>query len=69
MAENEDELQRSLHKLNIVAKELQYGNIRGKTKVMAFLEKEPIRSKIVLEGKPIVHASEFKYLGYSITKR
>jgi len=39
----------------------------GKTKVMAFHGKEPVRSKIVIDGKAIEQVNVFTYLGTDIS--
>lgn len=67
LAEDEDNLQRALYKLNAIAKEYNMKVSTGKTKVMAFYGKEPIRSKIVIDGKPIEQVNGFKYLGNEIS--
>jgi hypothetical protein len=36
----------------------------AKAKILAFQDKSPIRSKIVLNEEPIEQVSTFKYLGY-----
>ena len=67
LAEDEDSLQRSLYNLNAIAKEFNMKISAGKTKVMAFLGKEPIRSKIVIDGKVIEQVNVFTYLGTDIS--
>ena len=53
LAKNEDELQRMLYKLNIIAKTYNMEISPEKTKVMAFKGSHPVRSKIILENTTI----------------
>jgi hypothetical protein len=63
----EDDLQRSIFKLQTICSEFNFKISTSKTKVMAFLGKEPLRTKIELNGKPIEQVSHFKYLGCDIS--
>ena len=67
IAKNEDELQRMLYKLNIVAKTYNMEISPEKTKVMTFKGSHPVRSKIILENKTIEQVSKFNYLGCDIS--
>ena len=69
IGKTENEVQEAVYKLSQVA--IQYGMIisTGKTKVMAFQGQEPIRAKIVIDGKLIEQINQFKYLGYSLEYR
>ena len=40
---------------------------KSKTKVMAYLGKDPVRTKVILENKPIEQTSHFNYLGCDIS--
>ena len=65
--ESEDKLQVAVHKLYLISKHFNMKISAGKTKIMAFHGKWPIRSKIVVENKILEQVSNFKYLGCDIT--
>lgn len=65
--ESEDDLQRSLYNLHTMGREYDVEISMGKTKVMAFQGKDPIRCKISLEGRTVEKVSVFKYLGTQIS--
>lgn len=67
VAENEDELQRSVFKLEKIAKEYGMKISTAKTKVIAFRGKEQKRSKIVVNGRIIEQVGKFRYLGVDIS--
>ena len=67
VAENEDELQRSVFKLEKIAKEYGMKISTAKIKVIAFRGKEQKRSKIVVNEKIIEQVRKFKYLGVDIS--
>lgn len=62
-ASNEDELQRGVYSLNRIATDYNMKISENKTKTMAFQGREPVRSKIVINGKIIEQTAEFNYLG------
>lgn len=63
----EDDLQRSVYQLQKICSDYNMRISTTKTKVMAFLGKSPIRTKIVLYEKPIEQVSHFRYLGCDIS--
>ena len=65
--ENEDDLQRSIYKLNQLCKEYNFHISLQKTKIMAFKGSVPIRSKIVLDDQVLEQISHFNYLGCDVT--
>lgn len=67
LAENEDDLQRNVYKLEKVTKMFDMKISSAKTKTLAFRGKEPVRSKIVINGKIIEQVRNFKYLGVEIS--
>ena len=67
LANTEDELQYSVHHLNVIAQNFNMEISTVKTKVMAFQGKMPIRSKICIGNSILEQVSSFKYLGYHLT--
>lgn len=63
----EEDLQHSLYYLNKICKEYDFKISKEKTKVMAFLGKSNIRSKIILEDQTIEQVPNFTYLGCEFT--
>ena len=63
----ENDLQLSMHQLSQICGTYNFKISAMKTKVMAFLGKDPVRSKIVLNDKPIEQVSHFRYLGCDIS--
>ena len=61
--ESEDKLQLAVHRLNQICPEYNLKISLHKTKVMAFQGKYPVRSKIIVNNKPIEQVSNFTYLG------
>lgn len=59
----ENHLQYSLYILNQIAKNYDFIISKSKTKIMAFLGKQQIRSKIVIDDQSLEQVSNFKYLG------
>lgn len=59
----ENDLQYSLHILNQIAKNYNFKISKSKTKIMAFLGKMQIRSKIIIDEQPLEQVSNYKYLG------
>jgi hypothetical protein len=64
--ENEDQLQRVLHKLNEV-KCIILRYLHKKSKIMAFKGKFPVRSKINIDNCPLEQVRHFDYLGCGVT--
>ncbi|XP_065211066.1 uncharacterized protein LOC135839116 [Planococcus citri] len=64
-ADNEGDLQRELYNLQKVADKYGMRISSSKTKVMDVEGKEPIRSKIVVNGLPVEQVRSLKYLGVS----
>ena len=67
LAETEDDLQRSMYNLTKTSEKYDMRISSEKTKTMAFKGKEPVRSKIVINGKIIEQVNNFKYLGNTIS--
>lgn len=67
LAEDEDELQRSMFKLENIARRYGMKISTQKTKTMAFRGKEAVRSKIVINRKIIEQVSSFNYLGVNMS--
>lgn len=66
MAKSEDELQKSIHKLERTATEYNMKMSAAKTKTMAFKGREPVRSKIIKTNKILEQVNTFRYLGVDI---
>lgn len=60
--ESEDKHQLTVHQLNQVCPEYNLKLSMRKTKVMTFQGKYPVRSKIIVNSKPIEQVSNFTYL-------
>lgn len=67
MAENKDNLQPAVNNLKIIAQRYNMKIPMTKTKVIAFREKDPVRSKIVINGRAMVEVNAFKFLGTDIS--
>lgn len=65
--ETEDDLQRSLHQLNNLCKTYNMKISYNKTKVMAFKGTYPVRTKIIIDNRPIEQVSHFNYLGCDVS--
>ncbi|KAJ4448800.1 hypothetical protein ANN_00191, partial [Periplaneta americana] len=63
----EDYLQRLVYNFNQMAESFNMEISTDKSKVMAFLGKEPVRSKICISNKIIEQVKNFSYLGYQIS--
>lgn len=63
----EENLQRAVYRLVQIAREHNLEVSTMKSKVMAFHGKYPIRSKIIINEKPIEQVSHFCYLGTDIS--
>ncbi|KAJ4431805.1 hypothetical protein ANN_20410 [Periplaneta americana] len=64
MATSEDNLQRLVYNFNQMAESFNMEISTDNSKVMAFLGKEPVRSKIFINNKIIEQVKNFRYLGY-----
>jgi hypothetical protein len=67
MAESENLLQKSVHKLEKITSKYGLTISTNKTKTMAFRGRDPIRSKIVMNNKIIEQIHTFNYLGCSLS--
>lgn len=67
LATSEDDLQRSIYNLNLIAEKYSMEISTNKTKIMAFLGKDPVPSKICINGEILERVNEFKYLGYKLS--
>ena len=62
-ADREDNLQRAAHKLNQIITEYGLTTSVQKTKSMAFIGRDPVRTKIVIDNKIMEQVNSFNYLG------
>ena len=67
IADSEDNLQKSVHKLQLTADKYGLKISSTKTKTMAFKGRNPVRSKIVINNDIIEQINTFNYLGCSIS--
>jgi hypothetical protein len=67
VAQNEDELQRAVYNLQVTASEFNVSVSTEKIKIMAFAKKEPVRSKICVNGKILEQVNNFNYLGCALS--
>jgi hypothetical protein len=67
VAQNEDELQRAVNNLQVTASEFNMSISTEKTKIMAFAGKEPLRSKICVNGKILEQVDTFNYFGCALS--
>lgn len=67
VADSENSLQIASFKLQQIMEKYNLKISTNKTKIMAFCGNEPIRSKIVLNEKPIEQVNCFKFLGCSVS--
>jgi hypothetical protein len=67
IAENEENLQKAMHKLIKIIKEYNLTISTRKTKLIAFTGKHPVRSKIVIYDTPIEQVNHFNYVGCTIS--
>jgi hypothetical protein len=66
IADTEENLQKALHKLNLLITE--YGlTIYVKKKSMAFEGRDPVRTKRVIDNKIVEQVKSFNYLGNMIS--
>lgn len=65
--DKEDKLQMAVHRLHQLSKLYNLRISKTKTKTMAFLGSNPIRTKIVIEDQVLEQVSHFQYLGCDIT--
>ena len=66
VAEDEDDLQRLLHRFNLTAQKFNMKISAEKTKSLT-ISKAPLRCKLALENKVIEQVVTFRYLGVEIT--
>jgi hypothetical protein len=66
VAQNKDELQRAVYNLQVTASEFNMSVSAEKTKIMAFAGKEPVKSKICVNGKILKQVNTFNYLGCAL---
>lgn len=67
LADSEDNLQRAVHLLRIVANKYNLKISHRKTKVFGFCGNNTIRTKIVIEDKMIEQVNSFTYLGCDLS--
>jgi hypothetical protein len=67
ISKTEDNLQKAAHKLNQIITEYGLTVSVQKTKSLAFKERDPIRSRIVIDNKIIEEVNSFNYLGNLIS--
>ena len=66
VASTENDLQYSVHNLNIIGKKYVMEINIEKTKIMAFYGKYPVSSKICLKNKLVERVNDFSCLGYKL---
>jgi hypothetical protein len=66
LANSEDNLQRAIHRLNVISKDYNMRISTDKTKVLALRGKYPMRIKIVINGRIFYQVLNFNYLGYNM---
>jgi hypothetical protein len=66
-ANREDELQYSVHHLNLIVNNFNMELSTTKTKTMAFLGKTPVTSKIFIGNSIFEKVHSFKYMGYDLS--
>ena len=67
LADSEDGLQRSVYQMQCISETYNLEISVTKTKIMAFVGKNHLRTKICLYNKPVEQVSSFKYLGYYLS--
>jgi hypothetical protein len=67
MPDSEDNLQTAIYKLNRIIIEYGLTISTDKRRVMEFKERDPIRSKIVINNKIIEQVNKFNYLEYLVS--
>jgi hypothetical protein len=67
IAGTEDELQYRKYKLNQKAEKCNFKISSAKTEVMTFRGKDPVGSKIVINGNVLKQVSDFNYLGCNLS--
>jgi hypothetical protein len=63
---SEDNLQRAIHRLNVLSKDYNMRISTDKTKVLALRGKDPIRIKIVINERILDQVLNFNYLDYNM---
>jgi hypothetical protein len=67
IATSEDELQQAIYNLQKTISDFDMSISTEKTKIMAFLGKDPVRSKICINNKTLEQVNTFNYLGCSLS--
>lgn len=67
LQESENELQKSIHLLQQIARGYNMQISIPKTKTMAFKGKYPVRIKILIDGQTIEQVEHYKYLGCDVS--
>jgi hypothetical protein len=66
LVNSEDNLQRAIHRLNVISKDYNMLISFDKTKVLALRGKGPTRIKIVINERILYQVLNFNYLGYNM---
>jgi hypothetical protein len=66
LANSEDNLQRAIHRLNVMSKDYNMRISVDKTKLLALRGKDPIRIKIVINERILDQVLNFNCLGYNM---
>jgi hypothetical protein len=66
LANSEDNVQRAIHRLNVISKDCNMRISIDKTKVLALRGKYPIRIKIVINERILDQVLNFSYLSYNM---
>jgi hypothetical protein len=69
LANSEDNLQRAIHRLNVISEDYNMRISIHKTKVLALRGKDPKRIKIVIKQRILDQVLNFNYLGYNIIEK
>ena len=64
---SENDLQRSLYNLKLIAEKYSMEISTEKSKIMAFCGKEPVPSKVCLDDKILERVNQFSYLHYRLS--
>jgi hypothetical protein len=66
LANSEDNLQRAMHRLNLISKDYNMRIPIDRTKVLALRGKDPIKIKIVINERILDQVLNCNYLGYNM---
>jgi hypothetical protein len=66
LANSEGNLQRAIHRLNVICKDYNMRISIDKTKVLALRGKDPVRIRIVINERILDQVLNFNYLGYNM---